>query len=264
MRFIFDQHPLSDTQLQHTVPSVFAEHPYQGMSPRYGFISTSNVLDAMRNDGWQPVQARQTSPKGPTLEHARHMLRFRRETPKVDVGDSVAEIVLVNSHDGSSAYQMHAGFFRLVCSNGLVVDDGTFARISIRHSGDVVGRVKQAADEFLREVPRLTASVERMRAVTLSDVKRNAFAESAIHLRFGETAPVAPWQVLTPKRHEEHPLTLWTTFNTIQENLIRGGLGGFNASGRSYRTRPLRAIGPDVRVNKALWQLATRVLEAAA
>jgi hypothetical protein len=41
----------------------------------------------------------------------------------------------VNSHDKSSAYQLHCGLFRLVCTNGMVVSDGTFQRISIKHSG---------------------------------------------------------------------------------------------------------------------------------
>ncbi|HWO33287.1 MAG TPA: DUF932 domain-containing protein, partial [Candidatus Acidoferrum sp.] len=39
------------------------------------------------------------------------------------------------SHDKSSAYQLHCGQFPLVCTNGMVVSDGTFQRISIKHSG---------------------------------------------------------------------------------------------------------------------------------
>ncbi|MBV8275090.1 MAG: DUF932 domain-containing protein, partial [Verrucomicrobia bacterium] len=31
------------------------------------------------------------------------------------------EVVLVNSHDKSSAYQLHCGLFRLVCTNGMVI-----------------------------------------------------------------------------------------------------------------------------------------------
>jgi Domain of unknown function (DUF932) len=35
--------------------------------------------------------------------------------------------------DKSSAYQLHCGLFRLICTNGMVVSDGTFQRISIKH-----------------------------------------------------------------------------------------------------------------------------------
>jgi hypothetical protein len=50
------------------------------------------------------------------------------------------EVVLVNSHDKSSAYQLHCGLFRLVCTNGLVVSDDTFQRgigERVRPSADV-------------------------------------------------------------------------------------------------------------------------------
>ncbi|EEF6566847.1 DUF945 domain-containing protein, partial [Salmonella enterica] len=30
------------------------------------------------------------------------------------------EIILLNSHDGSSSYQMVPGLFRFICTNGLV------------------------------------------------------------------------------------------------------------------------------------------------
>jgi hypothetical protein len=40
-----------------------------------------------------------------------------------------ATVVLVNSHDKSSAYQLHCGLFRLVCTYGMVVSDSTFQRI---------------------------------------------------------------------------------------------------------------------------------------
>jgi hypothetical protein len=38
--------------------------------------------------------------------------------------------------------------------------------------------------------------------------------------------------------------------------LIRGGLHGRNASGRSITTRPVTAIDQNIRLNRALWVLA--------
>ncbi|EBA7968526.1 DUF945 domain-containing protein, partial [Salmonella enterica] len=35
-------------------------------------------------------------------------------------GKEVPEIILLNSHDGSSSYQMVPGLFRFICTNGLV------------------------------------------------------------------------------------------------------------------------------------------------
>ncbi|MDE9567420.1 DUF945 domain-containing protein, partial [Xenorhabdus bovienii] len=73
---------------------------------------------------------------------ARHMLRLRREGEILL--DDVPEIILVNSHDGSSSYQMIPGVFRFVCNNGLVCGE-TFGDIRVPHKGDVVGKVIEGA-----------------------------------------------------------------------------------------------------------------------
>ncbi len=38
-------------------------------------------------------------------------------------GSEANEIIFLNSHDGTSSYQMLAGMFRFVCQNGLVCGD---------------------------------------------------------------------------------------------------------------------------------------------
>src|SRR3546814_6865351 len=55
-------------------------------------------------------------------------------------GREANEIILLNSHDGTSSYQMLAGMFRFVCQNGLVCGD-TVADVRVPHKGDVAGHV---------------------------------------------------------------------------------------------------------------------------
>lgn len=54
--------------------------------------------------------------------------------------------------------------------------------------------------------------------------------------------------------------SLWTTFNVIQENVVRGGLQGRkrNAEGRIRRaqTRAITGIDQNMTLNRALWTLA--------
>ncbi|WP_235661928.1 DUF932 domain-containing protein, partial [Pseudomonas savastanoi] len=54
-------------------------------------------------------------------EHTKHMLRLRHASQILD--QEANEIILLNSHDGSSSYQMIGGKFRFVCANGLVLGD---------------------------------------------------------------------------------------------------------------------------------------------
>jgi hypothetical protein len=70
---------------------------------------------------------------------------------------------------------------------------------------------------------------------------------------------------LLPRRHDDQASDLWTTFNVVQENVIRGGLTavGRDANGRRRRTttRAVNGIDQDVRLNKGLWVLAERMAE---
>ncbi len=253
--------PMNDDVLRRSAPSVFAESKHSKMSERYGFIPTARVVEGMRDVGWFPVQAkdqrvRLEDKKGFT----RHMVRFRRTDGQalLDVGDSVPEILLINSHDGSSAYQLHSGIFRLICSNGLVVADSTFNKISIRHSGDVVQRVIDATSEVVREIPRISSNIKRMQSVEVSPAEREAFAAAALELRDSSLA-LEPSQILHTRRSADRGPDLWSTFNVVQENLIRGGVYGRDANNRFRRTRSINSISEDTRLNKALWELTERM-----
>jgi hypothetical protein len=68
--------------------------------------------------------------------------------------------------------------------------------------------------------------------------------------------PVTETQVLTPRRFDDRGSDLWSTFNRIQENLVKGGLNGRSAQGRRQRTRPVQGIDQNLRLNRALWMLA--------
>jgi hypothetical protein len=71
------------------------------------------------------------------------MVRLRRldEDKKYRVGDTVFEIILKNANDGSSAYELLAGAFRVACLNSLVTQTYDMESLRVRHSGDVQTKV---------------------------------------------------------------------------------------------------------------------------
>src|SRR5262245_50401059 len=128
---------LTRDTLRQTVPSVFARQPYHAMSDRYRFVGTDSVLDIMEGLGYHPVKAMQSRSR---LENKRGFTRHSIRLRHVDYltaprGEELPEIIVENSHDGSAAYRLHAGIFRLVCSNGLVIASASFGTISVKHSG---------------------------------------------------------------------------------------------------------------------------------
>jgi hypothetical protein len=74
--------------------------------------------------------------------------------------------------------------------------------------------------------------------------------------------PVTPEQVVAPRREADARVDVWTSYNVVQENLMRGGLTGRSATGRNTRTRTIEAIREDVRINNGLWELAMGLVSA--
>lgn len=171
-----------------------------------------------------------------------------------DVGEA-NEIILVNSHDGSSAYQMLAGVFRFVCANGLICGDEVLD-FRIPHRGNVVDRVIEGAYTILDEFERIDRNREAMKRIELNPPEQTAFAKAALAERFEGEPPVTPDQVLAVERREDQGSDLWAVFNRTQEHLVRGGLRARTANNRRTRTRAVTGIDQSVKLNRGLWVLA--------
>ena len=145
--------PLLDDQIRAVVPSIFAETPHESRSQRYSYIPTATVLSELRQEGFLPFMVCQTRVRNEDRrEYTKHLIRLRHAS-QIN-GDEANEIILLNSHDGTSSYQMLAGQFRFVCQNGLVCGD-TFADIRVPHKGDVAGQVIEGAYEVLKGFERV-------------------------------------------------------------------------------------------------------------
>lgn len=253
---------LTDEALRRLVPSAFAERPYGGMSDRYAFVPTSKVITALRTEGFEPIEATQSvARKEGKQGYTKHLIKFARvDTQVAKVGDSIAQVCLVNSHDGSSIYELLAGLWRLACSNGLMVSEGDYNSVSVRHSGDIVGAVIDGSFKVIESAAQAGERAAQWKAITLNPDEAHAFADAALKLRWdgSEThhAPITAERLLMPRREEDRGQDLWTAFNRVQESLVKGGNRGRTATGRRHTTRPVKAIGDNVKLNRALWTLA--------
>src|SRR3984893_4889208 len=256
---------ISDEELQCLAPSIFASQPIEGVSNRYSFLPTSSILKGMRENGWVPVRAEQQSVRTEARRgFQKHLIRFAR-AEHLDTWEKNQvrpEVVLLNSHDKSSAYQLHCGLFRLVCSNGLVVADATFQRISIKHSGFNPDLVIEASFDVLEAVPQIMKKVQLFQDRILTDPERLALATGAATYRWADPgkAPVNPSVLLNPRRFGDGARDLWTTMNTVQENIIRGGQRDYSRrrpdGSRMPKSRAIKGIDEDLKLNKALWHMA--------
>ena len=250
--------PLSNEQIAQYAPSVLAETAHESRGERYTFIPTIQVLDGLRNEGFQPFEVRQTRVKDQSRrEFTKHMVRLRHATSiEAAVGEEVPEIVLINSHDGSSSYQLLAGFFRMVCSNGLIAGD-ICNDIRVRHSGNVIDDVIEGSFRVLDNVEEIGSRIQTYKSISLRPEEQTLFANAALQLRWDEgKAPVEADRVLRARRWDDRKDDLWTTFNRVQENLVKGGVAGRASTGRRLTTRAVGGVTENVKLNRALWTLA--------
>jgi len=250
--------PLSDDQLRRVAPSIFAEAAHASRSERYTYIPTSTVLAGLRKEGFQPFMVAQTRVRDDgKREHTKHMLRLRHAS---QINDGEAnEVILLNSHDGTSSYQMMAGMLRFVCMNGLVCGQNV-ADIRVPHKGKIVDDVINGAFEVLDGFNLVRELRDHMRGVTLDHAEADIFARSALALKYepSETAPppITESQVLSPRRAADSAPDLWSRFNVVQEHLVRGGLPARTKNGRRQSTRPVEGLDTNLKLNRALWTLA--------
>ena len=105
------------------------------------------------------------------------MLRLRRED-QIN-RNQVPEIILLNSHDGSSSYPMLPGLFRTVCCNGLVCGE-SFGEVRVPHKGNVVEKVIEGAYEVLSVFDQVEEKRDAMQSLMLPPPAQQALAKAAL------------------------------------------------------------------------------------
>jgi len=253
-------HPLQNHEIARVAPSVFAAAAHCSRADTYSFVPTAQVLDRLRSEGFEPFEVRQTNcRKEDKVPFTRHMVRLRHPN-MIKADDVTPEIILLNSHDGTSSYQLLTGFFRSICDNGLVAGN-VHSDIRIAHRGNISDNVIDGCIRVVQNLEQITNRVDEYRGKILKLFDQKEFAAKAMELKWGDVQPFEPDRLLTAHRYEDSSDSLWNVFNTVQENLLKGGIAGRSANGRRTRTRGIRAIDADVKINKALWQLADEFVE---
>ncbi|WP_312949067.1 DUF932 domain-containing protein [Agrobacterium sp.] len=97
-----------------------------------------------------------------------------------------------------------------------------------------------------------------------------ALAEAAHVLRFGDAdgnvdTPIQPQKMLGIRRTDDKSNDLWTTWNVVQENTIKGGLRGQGRDDlgrpRRVKSRAVNGIDQGIKLNKALWVLGEKMAQ---
>lgn len=261
--------PISEDEMRIYAPSIFATQAHHSRSERFVPIPTIEMVRGLSKEGWAPVMAGQSIARlADKQDYTKHMVRFRRVDRDLSTHGCVVELVLRNGNDGTSAYKLDAGVFRIACLNGMVTKSHDYGSINVRHSGRAVDKVIEGSYEVLSNAERVLAAPQDWSQIKLSNEERLAFAGSAHLLRFDRDengnaqTGVTVEQLIQPRRFEDRLTDLWSTFNVVQENTVKGGLTARSpGSNRRSTTREVRGVDQNVRLNMALWALTEQMAQ---
>lgn len=258
-------------QIAQIAPSVINQDHSPKLSGIYKHIPTTDVIDILGKNGWGVTKVLQSNTRKGNegnIPYKKHMLRFRNmnDTISKEIGDTFPEIVMTNSHDGTSSFKFHVGLFRLVCSNGLVIADQTFSNLKINHKGFEKSKIIEIINETTVRVPDVVGKVQKMMGKEMSMTQQYDFAMDAYVNNWGlnEDDVVDVNQLLKIRRDEDRGNDLWSVFNRVQENIVKGGVLTIKPKGegkfRRSRSRVIKSIDKNIQVNKMLWSLSESLI----
>lgn len=264
---------LSTDDILRRAPAVFAEDKAARLTTRYHSLKTSDLLPVLADYGYAPVQAAQKQARRGSPAHTAHLLAFSRTADIGTTNDLRSELLVYNSHDGTSGVKLMAGAYRFVCSNGIVAGDGT--TVSVQHTHKAMEDFEAMLRRIIESVPETMNTIEAMRQRKLDEEEARRFTKRAVMLRWDylngayvpEETPTGSYadattvsQALTAQRREDGMMDAWTVFNRVQENVLRGNVfikSITNKNGlRERKARPLSSISEHVSVNQSLFALA--------
>lgn len=252
---VLDRSPSNIIHRGQRILDSLPEAPCPTLSDRYMFIDTRQVVEDMQDLGFQVADVRRPAIRTKAAAFGVHEVDFRRPE---DIGRKDGEaprLLFINSYDGSRKAQLMSGVFRFVCSNGLVVGD-VFQQQKFLHLGDYVTQLLEQIKESAAQSHKVFERIEDYRQTFLDHPQYLEMVEKALALRYPEDElALDPELVLSPRRSSDRDQDLYTTWNIMQENILKGGLPGRQRNGRTRNSSPLSNIERSNKLNRELWNL---------
>jgi len=243
---------LNETDLRKACPAIFSTKADPRVSERYSFTSTADILPVLRDHDFIPTGVQTRMKATPFSKHAVEFFHSRdlENLRRGKLGE-VPRIILTNSHDRSSRLVIMAGFYRLVCSNGMVVSSGAHSELRAMHIKLDPESINKLVHGISQMLDGASQQVEIFKNRKVSKIEQSVLANYAVEVRYRnyEKPKMAAKELLTVRRDVDKGDDLWSVFNRIQENVMVGGLPLF--SGR--KSGGVKSFEFSVNANRRLW-----------
>lgn len=254
---------LTQEQIETRAPQVYTVAPHEGVSTKYSFLPTYQIVEDMEKLGWLVSDAKTAKSKDvDQLAYGKHMVKFYN--PGITLLDqeggieAYPEILIINNHRGWGQFRFEIGVFRLICENGLIIKDKDLGQFKLRHLGYSFEELQRLVNQAIEVLPNVVQKINVLSNKVMTEQEITTFATAAIKARFGEEKLVHPeeiMEVLATSRDADCGNTLWVVFNRIQEKITGGGFTTIDVNDKKRRTRKIVNMLEDVRLNQRLWEL---------
>lgn len=235
------------------------DQKFHTLTDKYKLAKTSEMVKTIEGLGYKmekfvALKVRKKERQG----FQKHRVIFTSPNLKA-TADGVPQLLLTNSHDGTSSVILQLGFFRFICSNGLVVGDNLIQPVRVRHSGnDFDQRLIVAINHIVAQASKLTESIDKMKSTVLTQAEIITFQREALQNRLGNDSIIHSFS-MPVHREEDKATDLFTVMNVVQENLIRGGarvLVEQDGKRKDKAVRRVNSLIAQTEINTMLWDLA--------
>lgn len=218
---VYDQatrHYHGQAPKQYGIPTLDNIVAHESRSKHYGLVSTGAVVERLEALGWSIK-----SVTNKNNVYRRHMVSMQHEGLNRQFKDATIkpQLYLINSYDGSSAFQVNLGLYRLVCANGLMLGT-TWAQRRVVHRDTLVKDVEIEVETLAASVNPLMEYTTRLQSIELSVDDINEAIDRMVQYRIGDR-PLMSVRHVNPRREADLGRDAFTILNRIQELGIRGG-----------------------------------------
>lgn len=260
---------LTVEQLREKAPQVFTKSSASGTSKHYTFVPTSRLVEDMKKLGWVVTDAKAVKSKSKSKNFKKHLVTFFNPniTIKGEDGNPAMfpQILVINSHDRTSPFELRVGIFVMVCENGLIVMSEDLGSIRIRHMGYTFKELQKSVTEFVEKLPNVVIKINKLRKSLMTEFQMQEFAKKALKVRLGEEKMPKSFgdsitELLKVDRKEDEGNSVWAVLNRVQEKLTHGGFKFLNGKGKNRKARKIKNFQQDLKLNEGLWELAEKYL----
>jgi len=245
------------------VTAAAAAGPSSGVSPKYSFFSTSEIVKSLSDQGFFISRGGQSRSNG-NSGFQKHWLYFRHDSLKsfvVSGSTWVPEITITNSHDGTHALRIHAGL-NATNSGSFVMPAGRFGGSRLVHRGLTMEMVHMVVNAIIHGQAEMAAAAVEMSATILTAQQLKEMTAKCLEARdqnWEEKLSVD--SVVSQVFRESYTaeggsVSLWAATTGLYNALLRGGLIGLPQTSRVFRSRAIRSQNRTVRLSQDIWTIA--------